>query len=64
MLLGLELCEAKKRLEAQGRTFEVTEYRSRVPYENADSQRVVRAVERGDGLLSLTVCGFVTKLNV
>ncbi len=63
MLLGLELSEAKKRLEREGRRSETLEYSSRVPYENADSLRVVRAVER-EGAIHLTVCGFVTKLNV
>lgn len=62
MLLGLELDEAKKRLEEQGKQCEVTEYSSRVPYENADSLRVIRATERQEGVYALTVCGFVTKL--
>lgn len=61
-LLGLEADTAALLLEEKGIRYEVVEYASAKPYEDADSVRVVRALERAGGVVELTVCRFKTKV--
>jgi hypothetical protein len=63
MLLGRELEEAEEMLRTARIAYETVTYRSRKPYADEDSRRVVRAVRKENGAYKLTVCGFKTSLH-
>ncbi|MDL2237244.1 hypothetical protein LJC56_05380 [Christensenellaceae bacterium OttesenSCG-928-K19] len=61
-LLGLPVEVAESMLAKAGTEYTVTGYRSKKPYEDADSRRVVRVKRNDAGIYELTVCEFKTKL--
>ncbi|MEG2203218.1 MAG: hypothetical protein RRY10_06175 [Christensenellaceae bacterium] len=59
-LLGLEIESAAAFLKKQNIPYEIQEYVSHKPYDDADSNRIVR-VQIQNGIYKLTVCKFKTK---
>jgi len=63
ILSGLTLEEAEQKLKDAGAAWRVRRYMARKPYEDADSVRVVRAVDADDGVFDLVVCEFKTEVT-
>ncbi len=62
-MIGLEVNEAKRRLESQGFEVRIIEYASRRGVDNADSSRVLRQREISDKIVELSVSHFKTQMN-
>ena len=62
-MIGLDVNEAKQRLESQGLEVRIVEYASRRGVQNADSTRVLRQKEIGDKIVELSVSHFKTQMK-
>ena len=62
-VIGLDVSEAKQRLESLGFAVRIVEYVSRRGIENADSSRVLRQNDVGDNTIELVVSHFKTQMN-
>ena len=62
-MIGLDVGEAKQRLQDLGFEVRIIEYTSRRGVENADSSRVLRQREVDDNIIELSVSHFKTQMN-
>jgi beta-lactam-binding protein with PASTA domain len=62
-VIGLDVSEAKLKLEEQGLEVRIVEYVSRRGIENADSTRVIREQMIGDNVIELAVSHFKTQMS-
>ena len=61
-VIGLEVGDAKQRLEGLGFEVRIVEYVSRRGVENADSTRVLRQKDLGSNTIELAVSHFKTQM--
>ena len=62
-VIGLDVGEAKQKLESSGLQVRIIEYVSRRGIEKADSSRVIRQKDLGDNIVELSVSHFKTQMK-
>ena len=62
-VIGIDVVEAKQKLEKNGFEVRIVEYVSKRSIEKADSSRVIRQKDLGDNIVELSVSHFKTQMK-
>ncbi len=62
-VIGIDVVEAKQKLEKNGFEVRIVEYVSKRGIEKADSSRVIRQKDLGDNIVELSVSHFKTQMK-